>query len=202
MRTEASAEVAELWSSDVTDSFLIIACDGIFEEISNKQAAALARAAFQKYGVDDVGAVAKAIIEWVMLKGGTDNMTCVIKVLDKDSFKKLDSRTVGSECEACGLAYPAVLNAGAVLRTTARDVRHLDEPGLQRYLKDVGLYAPKVADCVEIKVLRRGRAESSRRPPRHRRLFLMVDSHTGRGTGDGRHRPAGRGLDFRRPGSI
>ena len=45
-----------------------------------------------------------------------------------------------------GLAYPAVLNAGAVLRTTARDVRHLDEPGLQRYLKDVGLYAPKVAE--------------------------------------------------------
>jgi len=90
--------------------------------------------------------VAKAIIEWVMLKGGTDNMTCVIKVLDKDSLKKLDSRTVGSECEACGLAYPAVLNAGAVLRTTARDVRHLDEPGLQRYLKDVGLYAPKVAE--------------------------------------------------------
>ena len=43
----------------------------------------------------------------------------------------------------CGLAYPAVLNAGAVLRTTARDVRHLDEPGLQRYLKDVGLYAPR-----------------------------------------------------------
>ena len=29
-------------------------------------------AAFQKYGVDDVGAVAKSIIEWVMLKGGTD----------------------------------------------------------------------------------------------------------------------------------
>ena len=72
MRTEASAEVAELWSSDVTDSFLIIACDGIFEEIDNKQAVALARAAFQKYGVDDVGAVAKSIIEWVMLKGGTD----------------------------------------------------------------------------------------------------------------------------------
>ena len=115
--------------------------------------------------------MAKAIIEWVMLKGGTDNMTCVIKVLDKDSLKKLDSRTVGScveisqcvgccrrrrktlistqvgsECEACGLAYPAVLNAGAVLRTTARDVRHLDEPGLQRYLKDVGLYCPKVAE--------------------------------------------------------
>ncbi len=146
MRTEASAEVAELWSSDVTDAFLIIACDGIFEEIDNKQAVALARAAFQKYGVDDVGAVAKSIIEWVMLKGGTDNMTCVIQVLDKDSLKKLDSRTVGSECEACGLAYPAVLNAGAVLRTTARDVRHLDEPGLQRYLKDVGLYAPKVAE--------------------------------------------------------
>ena len=60
-----------------------------------EQAAALARAAFQKYGVDDVGAVAKAIIEWVMLKGGTDNMTCVIQVLDKDSLKKLDSRTVG-----------------------------------------------------------------------------------------------------------
>ena len=34
----------------------------------------------------------------------------------------------------------------SVLRTTARDVRHLDEPGLQRYLKDVGLYAPKVAE--------------------------------------------------------
>ena len=33
-----------------------------------------------------------------------------------------------------------------VLRTTARDVRHLDEPGLQCYLKDVGLYAPKVAE--------------------------------------------------------
>ena len=46
MRTEASAEVAELWSSDVTDAFLIIACDGIFEEIDNKQAVALARAAF------------------------------------------------------------------------------------------------------------------------------------------------------------
>ena len=44
------------------------------------------------------------------------------------------------------VAYPAVLNAGAVLRTTARDVRHLDEPGLQRYLKDVGLYAPRVAE--------------------------------------------------------
>ena len=61
MRTEASAEVAELWSSDVTDSFLIIACDGIFEEISNKQAAALARAAFQKHGVDDVGAVTNCV---------------------------------------------------------------------------------------------------------------------------------------------
>ena len=68
--------------------------------------AALARAAFQKYGVDDVGAVAKSIIEWVMLKGGTDNMTCVIQVLDKDSLKKLDSRTVGScveisQCVGC-----------------------------------------------------------------------------------------------------
>ena len=48
--------------------------------------------------------------------------------------------------------------------------------------------------CVEIKILRRGRAESSRRPPRHRRdacsmawrcRFLIarrVDFHTGRST--------------------
>ena len=43
-------------------------------------------------------------------------------------------------------ATSSIRNAGAVLRTTARDVRHLDEPGLQRYLKDVGLYAPKVAE--------------------------------------------------------
>ena len=59
---------------------------------------------------------------------------------------KRDGGAVGGVRKACGLAYPAVLNAGGVLRTTARDVRHLDEPGLQRYLKDVGLYAPKVAE--------------------------------------------------------
>ena len=42
-----------------------------------------------------------------------------------------------------------------------------------------------VAACVEIKILRRVRAESSRRPPRHRRDACapdtLVDFHTGRG---------------------
>lgn len=119
---------------------MILACDGIFEEIDATQAVALARAVFQRSGVDDVGAVARALVEWVLLKGGTDNMTCIVQVLDQEGLGRLDEKTVAAECAACGLAYPAVLHAGVVLRTTARDIRHLGEPELQRYLKDVGLH--------------------------------------------------------------
>ena len=69
--------------------------------------------------------------------------------------------------EAAGLAHPATDSAAQLVR--ARRVKLRAGTELVNELARKYEERARVAACVEIKILRRGRAESSRQPPRHRR---------------------------------
>ena len=71
----------------------------------------------------------------------------------------------------------ALLEAGAPV--DAQDGYHGKTPLM--YAAWSGFTNPLVLSCVEIKILRRVRAESSRRPPRHRRDAFVLNSRHRRG---------------------
>ena len=145
--SEADVTVTPRDAGGAADEFLVVACDGIWEKLTNDQACALVRAAWQR-GVTSPAALSRKLVEWSLLCGSTDNMTCCVVVLDA---ARLDAVSEEAACEglsAAGLSYPAALHAREVLKLRRAGVGALDEKGVLDLVESCGLarHAPAFAE--------------------------------------------------------
>ena len=111
--------------------------------------------------------------------------TRVIFLFRRNELRREVSAAVNLEVggEARGLAHPATDSAAQLVR--ARRVKLRAGAELVNELARKYEERARVAACVEIKILRRGRAESSRRPSRHRRDTCSMAWRSGSSPLDG-----------------
>ena len=60
------------------DEFLVLACDGIWDRLSNKECAELVRSLVYREGESDVGLICEEIIDTALELDSRDNMTCCV----------------------------------------------------------------------------------------------------------------------------
>ena len=128
------------------DDFLILACDGLWETMTIEQARALVRCAWQ-LGYTSCSDLAKWLVEFALMAGSNDNISCVVHILETRRLDSLSAAEVRQGCEAVQLAYPACACVRAVLPLRRRDVSKLDMQGMADLLVLVGLgrHAPAFA---------------------------------------------------------
>ena len=83
------------------DDFLVLACDGLWEKMTIEQARALVRCAWQM-GYKGPSDLAKRLVEYALMAGSTDNITCVVHVLDSKRLDALSEADARAGCELCG----------------------------------------------------------------------------------------------------
>lgn len=121
-----------------SDEFLVVACDGIWEKLTNDQACALVRAAWHA-GSKTPEAAARKLVEWSLLCGSTDNMTCCVVVLDAAKLDAVSEADARRGLEAAGLSYPAALHARDVLGLRRAGVGAMDEKAVLGLVEACGL---------------------------------------------------------------
>ena len=128
------------------DDFLVLACDGLWEKMTIEQARALVRCAWQM-GYKGPSDLAKRLVEYALMAGSTDNITCVVHVLDSKRLDALSEADARAGCEAAELCYPACACVRAVLPLRRRDVQQYDDESMASLLDAVGLgrHAPAFA---------------------------------------------------------
>lgn len=73
------------------DEFLIIGCDGIYEKLSNQEVARVVRRALQND--PDPEKAALQLISAAKAAGGTDNLSCIVRVFNVSKKEELPARS-------------------------------------------------------------------------------------------------------------
>ena len=128
------------------DDFLVLACDGLWEKMTIEQARALVRCAWQM-GYKAPSDLAKRLVEYALMAGSMDNITCIVHVLDMTRLDLLSEADARAGCEAASICYPACACVRAVLPLRRRDVQQYDDGRMASLLDAVGLgrHAPAFA---------------------------------------------------------
>mmetsp|Transcript_20330 Transcript_20330/g.68928 ORF Transcript_20330/g.68928 Transcript_20330/m.68928 type:complete len:395 (+) Transcript_20330:58-1242(+) len=119
------------------DEFIIVACDGIWEKVSNEQAVAFVRAAWQS-GEHDAAQIARRLVEWSMLSGSTDNMTCCVVILNERLLDGVGEEEARRKLVSASLSAVAVLRAREALRIRFDDVKDMLETDVLDMLDRIG----------------------------------------------------------------
>ncbi|KAJ8600413.1 hypothetical protein CTAYLR_001454 [Chrysophaeum taylorii] len=127
-------------SLDATDEFVIVACDGIWEKVTNDQAVAFVRAAWA-HGLKHPDLVVTKLLQWCLLSGSTDNMTCCLYLIDTTSLDDINPQDADARLQATDLAAPAVFFADQVIERRRANVAKMAEADVVNAIKAFGLHS-------------------------------------------------------------
>lgn len=88
----------------LTDDFLLVCCDGVFDVMSNSQALEFVRASMKI--TSSLGEVAARLVQFALKRGSTDNLSVVIVDLKSGLSETATSPTPGSSSAQHGQARP------------------------------------------------------------------------------------------------
>ncbi|KAL9190481.1 hypothetical protein ACHAXT_007692 [Thalassiosira profunda] len=100
------------------DEFVVLACDGIWDRLSNRDCASLVRSLVHEEGETDVGLVCEEIIDTALERDSRDNMTCCVVLFPG---MEADDTTAGASDRSFATASTA--SSGVLRRRQDRERR-------------------------------------------------------------------------------
>ncbi|KAL3811498.1 hypothetical protein ACHAXA_004406 [Cyclostephanos tholiformis] len=92
-RVTAHPDILVYAREPMNDEFLVLACDGIWDRLTNKDCSDLIRSLVNHEGETDVGLICEEVIDTALELDSRDNMTCCIVMFPRDTTPVMDHLT-------------------------------------------------------------------------------------------------------------
>jgi serine/threonine protein phosphatase PrpC len=89
-RVTAHPDILVYAREPMNDEFLVLACDGIWDRLTNNDCSDLIRSLVYREGETDVGLICEEVIDTALELDSRDNMTCCIVMFPRDTIPDTD----------------------------------------------------------------------------------------------------------------